>query len=65
MGEVCPEPGFTDGHDWRTCPLVLSGKVKPMRGLSPQAVERMGGQSAQSHSTTRSASSVVDDSRLR
>lgn len=41
MGEVCPECGYTDGHNVETCPLVLSGKEKPMPGLPPETVERL------------------------
>ena len=44
MGEVCPECGFTDGHNMRpgeVCRLVEAGKVKAMPGLSPEAVGRL------------------------
>ena len=41
MGEKCPECGFVDGHNCDACPLVLSGQVKAMPGLSPEAVERI------------------------
>jgi hypothetical protein len=43
MGEKCPECGFVDGHDCDTCPLVLSGKVKAMPGLSSEAMARLKG----------------------
>ena len=40
-GGVCPECGWTDGHNVEICPLVLAGKAKKMPGLSPDAVERL------------------------
>jgi hypothetical protein len=48
MNEKCPECGYTDGHNIRTCPLVLNGKVKAMAGLSPEAVERLSRREGQS-----------------
>ena len=37
-GGVCPECGWTDGHNVESCPLVLAGKVKKMPGLPPEVV---------------------------
>ncbi len=41
IGEVCPECGYTDGHNVDACPLVLSGKARKMAGLPPDVVERL------------------------
>jgi len=38
-GGLCRECGYVNGHDVTRCTLVLSGKVKKMPGLSPDAFE--------------------------
>jgi hypothetical protein len=40
-GGICPECGYTDGHNVVVCPLVLSVRAKAMPGLSPEAVEHV------------------------
>jgi hypothetical protein len=42
-GGVCPECGWTDGHNVESCPLVLSGEAKKMPGLPPEVAERLKG----------------------
>lgn len=39
--ETCELCGYTDGHDVDRCPRVLSGEVKKMPGLSPEALQRV------------------------
>jgi hypothetical protein len=39
--ETCPQCGYKHGHNVKVCPLVLTGRAKPMAGLSPETVERL------------------------